>query len=166
MARFVACDGGLVNLDHVARVREHRRSGGTMGHAVEAADGTVISRQSYPSGDAEELTAPVVPNTTGVTAIVVTPYAEDSVADRPSAVYTQNVPIVGWRLIYGGAIPVLIEPTAANQTVLVVLPEGQLLCPDDATFESLEEAKSALLACAQDNWDRAAKKRQPAEAAA
>src|SRR5690242_16252682 len=102
MVRFVSCDVGWVNLDHVVKAREQRRSDGIVSILFEGAEGKPIGRTFISRGDLEELTAPVVPAASGATAVLITPYSStDRVGDRPDRVHVEHVPIVAWRIVFG-----------------------------------------------------------------
>src|SRR5690348_7291985 len=111
MAHFVPCDRGWINLDHVASIREVREKNTDRARRnliFENADGREIARQTWATCDLEEM-APVVPAAAGATAIVVWIFAEsDGHGARPDTVLFDQVPVVAWRLAYGGAIPVLL----------------------------------------------------------
>ncbi len=165
MAHFVQCDEGWVNLDHVAEIREVRRqdhAGGRRSLIFESDAGKIIARQTWPCSDMEEVTAPVVAAGAGSVAIVVGTFANsDGVDERPDSAEAEQMPIVAWRLMYGGAIPVLVQATTGNETVLISLPDGRLLLPEDTTFADLDEAKRCLLLRAQAAWDRSHAKSEP-----
>lgn len=82
------------------------------------------------------------------------PRSDAHTFDRPDHVITEPVPIVAWKLIYGGAIPVLLEAPTSRTTVFVALPDGRLMAPEDRTVEDVAEAERVVLARAQQEWNR------------
>jgi hypothetical protein len=116
------------------------------------------------SGHDEE-TAPVVAAAAGMAAVVISPMApEDDLDGRPNAVNTRHVWVVAWRLMYGGAAPVLVEVPPSDATVFVIMPDGKLTAPEEGTFSSVENAGRAVLTWAQGRWDRAQTRRAKAAA--
>jgi hypothetical protein len=157
MSHFVECDAGWINLDHVARIREVREKNTDRARRnliFENADGTEMGRQTWATCDLEEM-APIVPAASGASAIIVWTFADSGDHDaRPDTVLFDHVPVVAWRVVHGGAIPVLLQATTSSEIVLIPLPDGRLCLPEDAVYEGLEEAKRCLLLRAQGDWDR------------
>jgi hypothetical protein len=152
MALFIEADDGWINLDHIARVTQALGENRTA--LFYDADGKIVGRKNRCEGlDIHELTAPIVPAAAGAAAFVVSTISSEH-GGRPDEVCCRPEQIVAWRLMYGGAVPLLIEATTSNEVVLIPLPDGRLLCPEHEIFEDVNGAKTALLRYAQSNWDR------------
>jgi hypothetical protein len=161
MARFVSVDKGCyVNLDHVAVVREHklppmpyRGAPPGRGLSFETADGKVLGRMSFAWGvDVAEMTAPVVP-AAGTEAVLIDrchtgkrPTEADLVVDQ--------VPVIGWRILSDGAVPLFAESTAEGAMVLLPQPDGAFLDADCARYATLDDAKADRLRILQEVWDQ------------
>ena len=155
MPRFVDVDRGYINLDFVQRITE--RSNGRNGlrcYSFWDKDGQRIGEIEFTSEfDPEDMTDTVVPAAPGATATLLTVFDD---AGRPTEadVFTERVPIIAWRIGRYGSRPVLIEPPASNEHVLIEMPDGRLMAPDYAPFSTVDAAKQHFLTAAQDWWDR------------
>lgn len=157
MPHFVDTDRGLINLDHVARMTSNQAPRrGAMAYCFYGADGAVLgSLVTAADFDLMQLAAPVVPAAAGQTAVLVGVATEAcAVRPTPDDIWAERVPIVGWRLCYGCAQPVLIEEPSSNQTLLIALPGGKLVEPDSCVHDSLEAALDWVLQRCQREWDR------------
>lgn len=124
---FVSTDGGYVNLDHVAEV-QYTADGRSL--LFKSADGRALGKMRDAGAiDLEELTAAIVAAAKGATAVSILVCHTD---DRPTEddLFVERVPVVAWRLAFGGAIPVLIEPSVSTETTFIETPDGRLLLPE------------------------------------
>jgi hypothetical protein len=155
MAKFISIDSGWLNLDHVVRVEESDQADGRTVLLFRNAADKIIGR-SYSADDFWKHAAPILPAAAGAFALVVTTHnrTDERPHERPDAVYSSRVPIVGWHVGYEWPSPVLPEEAAHNQRVFVELPGGMVMSPDDVVLESREAAEKHCLAEAQASWDR------------
>jgi len=148
VSRFIKCHHGWVNLAHVAKVAQ---TDSNM-FALYGLDGAVLGvTETYEEW--VEQTAPVVTAASGAFAYVV---SRDSVsANRPEEgeFRVDKVPIVAWRIVGADPEPILMDSAASNQTVLLPMPDGKVLRPFEATYNSLEDATAVLLTEARAEWD-------------
>jgi hypothetical protein len=159
MARFVECDKGLVNLDHVVTIGEltndNRRRLLFFG-----TDNKVLGQQSPAVEYLDEFTGTIVPAAAGASAYVMWPWP-DSAGERPTHIEVDHVPIVAWRVHWGVGIPVLVEMVPTGATVYIVMPDGKLCAQDSHGYDDLAAAQRGRLAYAQAAWDANHTKAEP-----
>jgi len=150
--RFVNTHGGFVNLAHVAeiRTRKEKLPPGRVDPASLKNEVTVYSffgADHQPLGETtdfepDDLLATVVPAAPGAFVYVVTDYQ--------GSVDIDQVSVVAWKIEPGDGEPVLTDPLASNQIVLIPQPDGKVTLPYDRTFGSLDEAREYFQAKAAD----------------
>lgn len=153
MPHFIECDDGWVNLDHVARIEYQQcRNPGLL---FCDADGRPIGKTNCPRGfDLDEAVARVVPAGVGATAVIISAFCGETSLGRPDETYTVSAPIAAWRLAYGVAMPVFLEEPVSDDRIFFALPDGQLMEPDNSTFNTMADAQADVLRRAQGAWDR------------
>jgi hypothetical protein len=122
---------------------------------VELPDGEVVetTEEGY---DVGEHLATIVPAQPGQELVTVSWDTES----RATELWILRLPIVAWRVeLRPDIAPTPITPddmaTSFNCRRFIVLPDGKLLEPYSAEFESLEAMKTDLLEAAQRDWDNA-----------
>jgi hypothetical protein len=154
MAHFISVGREWINLDIIARVEESDEADGRTVLLFRNAADKIIAK-SYSVDGFWKHTAPVLPAAAGAFALVVTTRrADNRFQERPDAVYSSRVPIIGWYVGDGWPSPLLPEEAAHNQRVFFELPGGLVMSPDDIVLESREAAEKHCLAEAQASWDR------------
>jgi hypothetical protein len=78
---------------------------------------------------------------------------EDWGDGRPDDVFSQRIPLVGWQHIHGTASPVLVETVMKGAHVLIELPDGKLIAPEDVTYDNQAAAEARIFKRAQAGWD-------------
>jgi hypothetical protein len=169
MTVFIECDGGiLINAAMVARIVPVRGSSDDPSYSrrrlthyrVVTVDGDEYQTDSA-DVNISALTCQAVPAAAGSKAVLVA--CDDAAGNNPTAddIWISWAPIVAWRLssnLFGGAEPIFPDNATSNQTVFIELPDGRFLEQESGEFESLDEVKAAMLARAQQDWER--RKRQ------
>jgi len=148
MAHFVSTDVGAAGSAQVAVIR----GDGKRGIAFEDRDGRVIGRDTYPDGRIDDLCGHFLP-ASGQTAYVLTPQS-DATDSRPDGLFVEHVWICAWHILYGSAAPILVEKPLSDAVVLVLMPDGRLVAPDNYMFDNLEDARMGVLSSVQAEWDR------------
>lgn len=126
---------------------------------TKTAHGTVTHWELWDSGD--RLLGDTYQNPMSMGAITpgtgeVLVVSVDETEGRPTAeeIYVRYQPIVGWRDEGYGVVPVLPEKLSDECRVMFPASDGSVLEPDIAHWSSLDAMKAAVLAHAQEWWDR------------
>lgn len=170
---FVDCDGKLINLAHVSvvRLKEVSRTyqGGVRQSLIvqefHGSDGEVLASRERVKVDGEayglsrevlDLSAPVIPNTTAIRAHVFYPPDPSDIEARPTAadVLVFTYPIVAWRLVEMGDPEPVLPTRESGGWVMLGLPSGEVIDPENQDFSDLSEAAAFVLKAAQSAWDR------------
>ena len=161
MRQFIRCTAGWVNLDYVARVRWDETNKGDV-FTFENIEGTKLGT----STDYEEwmeLTAQVVPAVQGETAYVVSVCNLSSERPVESDLFGRRVSVVAWRIIGGHPDPILMDPKSTSEIVLLGRPGSGCFRQGDSEYESVDEAKAAILMERQREWDAAHANKEPTQ---
>lgn len=164
MIRFRS--GGMVNLDHVARVnlvtkKRDRKSGAAWDTETtfHSPDGEIIATSSMDeSEEIEAACAHYVAASPGAEIIAIDFYRNDEGRPTRQDVNVERWPIVAWRMMPGigsdqpQASPVTVESWGAMEW-LIPLPDGRICSPGDCTYTNLDRAIEDRLERAQRDWD-------------
>ena len=155
MPHFVNCDEGWVNLDHVVKIEYQQcRNAGLLFYGADGRSIIGTKTDCRYGFSLEQAVAPVVPAAAGATAVIISAVYGESHNGRPNETYAESVPIAAWRLVDTVAMPVLVEATLSDDTVLVVLPDGRLMEPGSGIFDTIADAQAEVLRRAQARCDR------------
>jgi hypothetical protein len=145
---FIEVDDGWVNLDHVETVSvSGRASRGDKVIRFEKADGISLGIRtgSLARVDMDELLAPIISAAPGCYAWVIwTCVVWDEENQRETGAVEVNavrVPVIAWRLLYGGATPLLADEPSDGSMVCLELPDGSLEEQAVGNYRDIEEAK-------------------------
>jgi hypothetical protein len=154
MVQFIETNEGYVNTADIYQIRRmvnrqtYDQKGGEPFLALscrgsrEVGEYTATVSMSTMSKTLELLTSTVVPATAPVFATVISVY---DVGGSPEVEVTRY-PVAAWRVDQTNqAMPILPDDITDDQTVLIELPDGELLYPNNQIFPTLEAAKTAML---------------------
>lgn len=166
MSRFIECNAGWVNLDHVATI--HRRADKQNERWMETftfsgEDGRTIDTITQHSGDSlgfnpEHLADIIVPATQGQSAIYFWCAPEnDDIEPTLDDIQQEEVAIVAWRIEGTVALPIYAtdydtQDSGSTLGFFIRQPDGTLWMPDGMTANTPEDARRSRLAAAQSRW--------------
>lgn len=134
MTRFITTADGLINLDHVAVIRQridHRDDLNRIITDIELNDGTITT--STNAGDLDHLAEQLVPATPGYYAVKLW---NPGTADE----FIEQAPVVAWRIVDNAveaAVAIGYEPGERAGDVLT--PDGRVILICDCEHATLDE---------------------------
>lgn len=149
MTKFIQTTRGWINLAVVARATYDRDGR----YNLFDAHGESLGSCSDYSFDPRDTQIGVVPSA-GIVAICISTDRSDGERPTPADVWVAQIPVIAWRLIGDGfAEPVALESLSGWTAVVFECPDGRYLEPENASYPSLDDAKTAALERAQRRWD-------------
>jgi hypothetical protein len=145
--RFIPTTKGWVNAADVARIeRDQVDDGWQLLDRAGKQLGTV-----RPGFDPDVLATDYVP-VSGLVATVITIYACGPKRPTEADIQCRQLPVLAWPVTGDPSMVVFAESISAAEWV-IELPDGKWLAPLFGTYDSLLEAKRAVLEGAQEHWD-------------
>ena len=149
MARFIDCDDGAVNLDHVMRV--HVNVAGVQ--LLYGINDVILGTISRGNPSFEDITARVVAAAPGMNATVITISTVDGKRPTVEDAIVEEIPIIAWKISAPEPQAILMRSAYFNETVLHPMPGGKLSEPYSGDYDDLHSALDSLLRRAQREWD-------------